>query len=204
MSEQNPYEQLGVTENSSFDEIQAARNRLFAEFKGDSKQLEKLEAAYDAVLMERLRMRQEGKIKVPDRIRFPEKLAEPAPSSTPTLVNRSPAWLQRFIDTPSRSDILLPGGIMAALIVLIIVTPPTSVQIALPLAVASTLYFLYRKEQKLGRTVLLSFAGLIAGILVGGLLYNALRTSINLSVGVDVFASIFTFVLLWLISSFLR
>ena len=26
MSEQNPYEQLGVTENSSFEEIQAAKN----------------------------------------------------------------------------------------------------------------------------------------------------------------------------------
>ncbi len=99
MSSQNPYEQLGVTEASSFDEIQDARNRLFAEYEGDRKQLESIEAAYDAVLMDRLRLRQEGKIKVPDRIRFPEKMVQPAPAPAPSPVSNGPSWLQRLIDT---------------------------------------------------------------------------------------------------------
>ena len=71
MSEHNPYDQLGVTEDSSFEEIQAAKSRLSAECRNDAKQLESIEAAYDAVIMDRLKMRQEGRIKVPDRIRFP-------------------------------------------------------------------------------------------------------------------------------------
>jgi hypothetical protein len=74
MSEQSPYEKLGVSEEASFDEIQDVRNRLLQQYSGDSKRVEVIEAAYDAILMDRLRMRQEGKIKVPERIRFPERL----------------------------------------------------------------------------------------------------------------------------------
>ena len=77
MSEQNPYEQLGVTEESSFEEIQEAKQRLVQQYQNDSKIVESIEAAYDSVLMDRLRMRQEGRIKVPDRIRFPERLTIP-------------------------------------------------------------------------------------------------------------------------------
>jgi len=64
MSEQNPYEQLGVTEESSFEEIQEAKQRLVQQYQNDSKIVELIEAAYDSVLMDRLRMRQEGRIKV--------------------------------------------------------------------------------------------------------------------------------------------
>ena len=65
MSEQNPYEQLGVTENSSFEEIQAAKKRLYDRHGNDSTVLEEVEIAYDSIIMDRLRLRQEGKIKVP-------------------------------------------------------------------------------------------------------------------------------------------
>lgn len=204
MSEQNPYDQLGVTENSSFDEIQAARNRLCAESNNDAEQVKKIEAAYDAVLMDRLRMRQEGKIKVPEGIRFPERVVEPAPNPVQTVTNRSPQWLQRFIDTPSRADILLPAGIFVGLVALVLFAP-TAVQLAMILGVGATFYFLYRKEQKLGRAVLLGFAGLILGLLIGGGLFGLLGTTLaNTRLTVDAFASIMTFVILWLISSFLR
>ena len=73
MSEQNVlYETLGLTEASSFEEVQSAKTRLSAEYKDDPQRKESIETAYDAILMERLRLRQEGKIKVPDRIRFAE------------------------------------------------------------------------------------------------------------------------------------
>ena len=65
MSDQNPYEKLGVTEDASFDEIQDAKGRLMQQHRGDQKLVESVEAAYDAIIMDRLRMRQEGKIKVP-------------------------------------------------------------------------------------------------------------------------------------------
>ena len=206
MTEQNPYEQLRVTEGSSFEDIQAAKSRLRAEYEGNEEQIRKIDAAYDAVLMDRLRLRQEGKIKVPDRIRFPEKLA--APPSTPKvdLPENSPAWMQRLVDTPSQADILRPLGVSVGLSALIIFVP-TAVQIALIGGVGSTFYFLYRKERKLGRAVLLTFVGLLLGLLLGTFAYGlvaGLFANLPLEIGVNTFASILTFLIFWLVSSFLR
>lgn len=206
MSSQSPYEQLGVTEASSFEEIQDARNHLFAQHQGDRKQLESIEAAYDAVLMDRLRLRQEGKIKVPDRIRFPEKVVPPPVSPPPLPTNQGSAWLQRLIDTPSLTDVLLPAGILTALSALVIAVPSANVvQMALILGMGTGFYFLYRKERKLGRTVLLGLLGLVVGFLVGGLLGTAFLPQIaSFGLNPNAFVSVVTFVILWLVSSFLR
>jgi hypothetical protein len=160
--------------------------------------------------MDRLRLRQEGKIKVPDRIRFPEKLVQTAPSPAPVQAPVGPGWLQRLVDTPSRVDILLPAGVMAALSGLVIFAPsPASlqqvIQVALILAVGACFYFLFRKERKLGRSVLLVLLGMIGGLAVGYFLGIALQVPLQ-SIGIkpDVFAMVVTFFILWLISSFLR
>jgi Protein CHAPERONE-LIKE PROTEIN OF POR1-like len=206
MSSQSPYEQLGVTEASSFEEIQDARNQLFAQHEGDRKQLESIEAAYDAVLMDRLRLRQEGKIKVPDRIRFPEKVV-PLPSTpAPVPTSQGSAWLQRLLDTPSRTDILLPAGVLTALSALVVLAPTANVvQMALILGMGASFYFLYRKERKLGRTVLLGLLGLVSGFLVGGLLSTFLPAQVtSLIPNPNVLVSVVTFFILWLVSSFLR
>lgn len=206
MTEQNPYERLGVSEGASFDEIQAARNRLCESLQGDAEQIKKVEAAYDAVLMERLKMRQEGRIKVPDGIRFAERQVE-APANPPTATNRRPpAWLAGWLDTPSRADIGLPAGIMAGLVALVLFAPtPDMIQLGVVLGVGTAFYFLFRKERKLGRSILLSFGGLIVGLLVGGLLAGLLSTQIpGWAIATNAFASTFTFFLLWLICSFLR
>ena len=88
MSEQNVYyETLGLTEASSFEEVQSAKARLVAECEDNPQKKESIEAAYDAILMERLRLRQEGKIKVPDRIRFAEKQTK---SAVPTSCAQQP------------------------------------------------------------------------------------------------------------------
>lgn len=201
MSDKNPYERLGVDENSSFDEIQEARNRLVGECAGDAKQREAVETAYDAILMDRLRLRQEGKIKVPDRIRFPERLVDPPPETTPVPPKQAPDWLQRLIDTPSRSDILLPAGLFLGASLISLTAPA----LALALGVCLALYFINRKEQKFGRAFLLTLTGLILGVVVGFQLGHLLEGSLQqISLGLDTFASLVTFLILWLVSSFLR
>ncbi|HEY9845059.1 MAG TPA: CPP1-like family protein, partial [Candidatus Caenarcaniphilales bacterium] len=115
MSEQNPYERLSVSEDASFEEIQAARDHLVEAAGADDKSRQSIEAAYDAVLMDRLRRRQEGKIRVPEGIRFPEKLAVTPPSTPLPRVSQSPSWLQQLLDTPSPRDILLPAAFFTAL-----------------------------------------------------------------------------------------
>jgi hypothetical protein len=209
MSDQNPYERLGVTEDASFDEIQDAKGRLMQQHRGDQKLLEAVEAAYDAIIMERLRMRQEGKIKVPERIRFPEKLAQTPPSFPQVPVNSSPAWLQRLVDTPTPGDLLWPTIsflLLSGVTIFYRAQDDSSMlSLALALGVGCNIYFLNRKERQFGRAVLLTLAGLLVGVGLGTLLGGFLGTQIT-SIGLtsDKFATLVTFFVLWLISSFLR
>lgn len=208
MSDQNPYEKLGVSEDASFDEIQDARNRLMEQYSGDAKSLEIVEAAYDAILMDRLRMRQEGKIKVPERIRFPELRVQSPPKESPTPREQSPAWLQNILDQPTKADVLLPGAWYVGLSTISIFYPATGdqvLQLALVVGVGVSIYFLNRKEGRFGRAVLFTLIGLIIGLIAGGLIAGWLSSQILfLHLTANQFSTVLTFILLWLFSSFLR
>ncbi|YAF98479.1 MAG: CPP1-like family protein [Nodularia sp. CChRGM 3473] len=208
MSDQNPYEKLGVSEDASFDEIQDARNRLMEQYNGDAKSLETIEVAYDAILMDRLRMRQEGKIKVPERIRFPELRVQLPAKESPTPREQSPAWLQRILDQPTPTDVLLPGAWYLGLSAISVFSQTADdqvLQLVLVVGVGISIYFLKRKEGKFGRAVLLTLLGLIVGLIVGGLVASWLLPQINLGqLTAEQFSTVLTFILLWLISSFLR
>lgn len=206
MSEQNPYETLGVTENASFDEIQAAKQRLSQQYSGDAKAVENVEAAYDSIIMDRLRMRQEGKIKVPERIRFPERSYEAPPSQKSTPIS-NPTWLQQLIDTPSRSDILWSAAVFLALagVTVFYQNPQDSL---LPLLVAlgfgANIYFLNRKEHRFGRAILITLVGLVLGVTLGSGLASLLAQSGGISLAGEQFTTLVTFCIFWLTSSFLR
>ncbi|PSN15072.1 hypothetical protein C7271_21180 [filamentous cyanobacterium CCP5] len=202
MSHQNSYETLGLTEGSSFDEIQEARDRLLQECEGDRQQSEAIETAYDAILMERLRLRQEGKIKVPDRIRFAENVSEPPPAPVAPSLSR-PEWLINLTDTPDRNDVLWPALIYG---VLGVAGFYASASLILALASGASVYFLNRKENRFWRSVLLSFLGLLAGLGVGLSLGQLLiPQGVELAWATsEAIATLITCFVLWLISSFLR
>lgn len=208
MSDQNPYEKLGVSEDASFEEIQDTRNRLVEQYSGDTSRIEIIEAAYDAVLMNRLRMRQEGKIKVPERIRFPESRVQVTPDLSPVPKKQSPPWLQRMLDKPSTLDIVVPGiwylGLSANS--LFYRTGGDQVlQLMLVIGVGVSIYFLNRKENKFGRAVLFTLVGLIVGLIIGGLIASSLTEPLNSAdFTMNQFATVVTFILLWLICSFLK
>ncbi|MDE5123471.1 MAG: CPP1-like family protein [Trichodesmium sp. St19_bin1] len=203
MSNQSHYQQLGITEDASFEEIQAAKERLKQKNSNDQKVIENIEAAYDAILMDRLRLRQEGKIKVPERIRFPERQTKKATESlTSEATNQGPVWLQKLIDTPSQADILWPTSIyvvLAAISIYFGVSKSSSSELTLAVGVASCLYFLNRKEKKFGRAVLLTVSALILGLVLGGAL-SALATGLR----TEIFITLVTFLVLWMVSCFLR
>ena len=207
MSDQSPYEKLGVSEDASFDEIQDVRNRLLEQHGGDGIVRDVIEAAYDAILMERLRMRQEGKIKVPERIRFPEKRVPSSPQTSQTLGQQSPAWLKRSIDQPRLTDVLLPGAWYLGLSATSVLYPGGSgqvLQLSLVVGVAIGVYFLNRKEGKFGRAVLFTLVSLIAGLIAGGLLAGLILPSPLITLTANQFSTLLTFILMWLVSSFLR
>ena len=208
MSEQqNPYEQLGVAENASFEEIQAAKQRLCEKYGNDSAVLEKVETAYDSIIMDRLRLRQENKIKVPEKIRFPERDTEKSFNIRP-LVSDNSNWLQQFIDTPSQADIILPSGIFLVLAGIAVFSQNQENSL-LPLLMAlgfiSNIYFLNRKEGRFGRAFLMSLGTLFLGIALGsGLASLLVGQNGGMILGAEQFAVAVTFCLFWLVSCFLR
>jgi hypothetical protein len=208
MSERNPYEQLGVTENSSFEEIQAAKKRLYEQHGNDQTVLEDVEIAYDSIIMDRLRLRQEGKIKVPEKIRFPERNVEKT-LKVPQIVNdKSTVWLQEFVDKPSQGDLLWPSGIFLTLSAIAVFSQNNAASI-LPLLMAlgfiANIYFLNRKEGRSGRAFLISFVALFAGIALGTGLANLILSQGGIpALDKNQFASAVTFCLFWLVSCFLR
>lgn len=213
MSEQNPYEQLKVAEDASFDDIQAARDRLVKANQDNERDREQIEVAYDAILMDRLRKRQEGKIKVPEGIRFAERLADKPQKLSLPRMNPSPSWMQRTMDTPNAREITLLAGVYSVLGIVGILAQQnaedggySTLQLLLAIGFGVNLYWLNRKEQRLGRAVLLSLGALVVGGLMGaaflqgfhqsGLLTDAAHDNAVISVAV-----LFVF---WLVSSFLR
>ena len=214
MSEKKHYETLGLDENSSFEEIQGARNRLLKEHSGDRQQSEAVETAYDAILMDRLRLRQEGKIKVPDRIRFPERPAEPTSQPLSLSTQQAPDWAQQFLDNPSQNEILWPAIAFSCVALLALLSSPNNPStaslptLALALGSGFCFYFLLRKENRFFRSLLFMLGGLVVGVTLGSLLYGLIVPPlVNLGVGSispDGFDVITSAIVLWIISSFFR
>ena len=208
MSEQNPYEKLGVKEDASFEEIQEAKQRLSQQYREDSKVKETIEAAYDAIIMDRLRMRQEGKIKVPERIRFPKRSWETLPKPLSPPPPQPPQWLQRLIDQPSQADIIWPAGVflvLAGITAFSQGSPNSLLPLLMALGFMANIYFLNRKERRFGRSLLITLICLFLGIgLASGLanLLGASRSGIFLTL--EQFTSVVTFCLFWFTSSFVR
>jgi Protein CHAPERONE-LIKE PROTEIN OF POR1-like len=207
MSEQNPYEQLGVAEDATFEEIQAAKQRVIAKLSGDRQLEDNIEAAYDAILMERLKLRQQGKIKVPDGIRFPEKAPISLPKFSAVTVPNSASWVGDTFERPTQSQILTTSGVYSVLGGAALV--PSFADAGLPtlmaLGTGFSLYFINKKQRRFKRALLGSLMALIIGTAIAGLLVNNAHLPVG-QIGLtgEVFAGLLTFVLLWVVSSFTK
>jgi Protein CHAPERONE-LIKE PROTEIN OF POR1-like len=209
MSDHSPYQTLGVTESASFEEIQGVRDRLLQEHSGDAKRSAEVEAAYDAVLMQRLKLRQEGKIKVPDGIRFAEKTAPQSPKlSMPNLPSSlTPANL---FGKPEITDIAVPTLVALGLATGAALSPtPDVFQLVCLLATAGGLYGTYRKERRLGRSVLVGFGGLVLGYVLGIALLSVIPAEFTAMIPGgnfrgDVFVTWCVCLVLWLLTLFIK
>ena len=210
MSEQNPYSKLEVPEDASFEEIQSARDRLVENHPNDERARQDIETAYDAILMDRLRKRQEGKVTVPEGIRFAEKIAEKASRAAAiSKATQTPAWLQETLDKPSGTEVLTSAGVFTALGTIAVVNQsPTvgqtedSLAFLVALGVGFTMYWLNRKEQRLGRAFLLTLGTLVLGGLLSTLFLQFGLPPLGITS--QTIATLVIFVLFWLVSSFLR
>ncbi len=207
MSQQSPYEQLGVAEDATFEEIQAAKQRVLAQFSGDRQLQNNIEAAYDAILMERLKLRQQNKIKVPEEIRFPEKLLTVVPSFTPPSLTNSPSWLGDTFERPSQSEILTTTGVYTVLggAALLPTISDSGLPTLMALGTGFGLYFINQKQRRFKRALLGSLIALVIGTVGAGILVNYLHLPIaQIGLHEDVFAALLTFLCLWIVSSFTK
>lgn len=210
MSELNPYEQLGVTENASFEEIQTAKQYLREKYQNDPPILESIEIAYDAIIMQRLKLRQEGKIKVPEQIRFPEKI-KPVETpkvnsfSNPQINSKISLWFSDLLDQPSFKEIAFNGLVFLLLILISIFNTVEILPLLLTVGIGTTIVILFQKQGMFWRSLGIAFFTFIIGIFMANILFGILTNSgINVNLQSEQFASIFTFCLLWLSSNFTR
>lgn len=194
----NPYDHLGITEDAPFEEVTLVRDRLLKEAAGDPVELERIEAAYDSILRDRLRARIEGKIAVPDRIRFAEKsVSDVVGGSTQPKTMPTPSWLVGIYDPPDRNSALISllvfGGLGG-----VGFFSPQSINLSLTVGLLASFYLQYRKEKKFGRTLLWIGIAIVLGSLLG---YGATQLwggvfNLNLMMGI-----LFCF---WVVTTFLR
>lgn len=183
---QDPYQQLQIRPDASFDEVQRARDRVLKTCGEDAVARAKVEGAYDAVLMDRLRDRQSGRLsaEAATASRMEREQGEGAASQTS---NGPAALLTRFrnFSLPASSlkgsavvpDLTLVQGqglvvrlSLGALALLLLLFAPQTIELLLALGTIGLFISQIRRGRRplgsLGWSVLLLIVGLVVGALL--------------------------------------
>ena len=191
----SPYERLGITPDASFDAVQAAKQQRLAEAGEDPQARAKVEAAYDAVLMDRLKERQQGKLssaalnasqqeaKRSSVATPPARPTLPALASLPSLSR--PSLPAASVSLPSLALpegrerwVPLGGGLL--LVAALLLLPVSSAELVLAFATVLTVVMLQRRRRRLLAAVGWSILLLSLGLLLGGLLLQLLDPALPL------------------------
>ena len=185
---QDPYARLGITADSGFEAVQHAKAAALAAAGDDPQARSKVEAAYDAVLMARLRERQTGKISMA-AANASER--EQQISSASTTASNGPGVLTRLrqlsIPSPSVSSAswapsldlvegqgLLVRAAIGAVAVLLLLASPGGAELVLSLGTIGAFVSQVKRGRRplgaLGWSLLLLAVGLAMGAVLRGLL----------------------------------
>lgn len=200
----SPYDRLGVAPDAGFDAVQAAKVSRLSEVGDDPIARARIEAAYDAVLMERLKERQQGKVSTAARSASAREQATPPPKpvalpnlpqvSLPRLRAPSFSWPQ--LGLAEGLGLWVPLGVIGGLALLALVLPAAPLELLLSLTVLACVVSLQRRGGKLLASTGWSLGLLLLGLVSGGLLAAALPGPLPLNA--DQIESLPAFVLLLL------
>ncbi|MCL7049218.1 hypothetical protein MKW94_010829 [Papaver nudicaule] len=197
MSVENALKLLGVSEGASFDEILRAKNLILSTCKDDQDTIAQIEAAYDMLLMQSLTQRRAGKV-VSNSIRY----ADAKPVKAASGISSMPQWLQSrvknspvSVETPTMNNLGVQAGVYGTLMALQYVngittsnTPGSTAADVPGLILAgsfgASLYFLTKKNSKLGKATLITIGGLVVGAVAGSAIESFLQVDIIPFVGI--------------------
>ena len=196
----SPYERLGIGPEASFDAVQAAKQQRLEEVGDDPQARARIEAAYDAVLMDRLKERQQGKVSSAALNASEREAARPSikmPPARPSLASLPslPSLPKPSLSVPSLSlptlglaqgpQRWLPLAAGVVMLGLLLVLPASNAELVLALATVLSVVSLQRRTSSLlpaaGWSVLL----LSVGLLLGGLLLRLLDPALPLGLPLD-------------------
>jgi len=174
---------LDVAENASFEQIVAAKNAKISE---GSVATSKVDAAYDAMLMQSMKRRLSGQVDTTVRFADVPKY-KPPPKKENMMSNISlPAGLA--VEQVSQDKAVTQAaafGIFATWALIQGITDSPSVALSdvaglqLGLSFAASIYFLREyKRLSIGRAAAITGGGLVLGALLGGLVQGWLRVDI--------------------------
>ncbi|MCX5948368.1 MAG: CPP1-like family protein [Cyanobacteria bacterium] len=187
-----PYQRLGVEPDASFDLIQARRDALLAELPADDPMARsRIDAAYDAILMDRLKERQQGRVSTAARSASQREQVQPPPSrpalsalprlpQIPTPNLGRPNLTLPALSLASGQQFWLPVAVSGVLLILLFTVPTAPAQLLLALATLVTVYSLQRRNGRFLQALGWSFALLTLGLLLGGLLLAAINPALPL------------------------
>ncbi|XP_015942146.1 protein CHAPERONE-LIKE PROTEIN OF POR1, chloroplastic [Arachis duranensis] len=218
MSVESALKLLGVSEGASFEDILRAKNSIVASCKDDHETIKQVEAAYDMLLMQSLSQRRAGKV-VNSSVRYADVKRVKSPA-----VGSMPQWLQSTmknspvsIVSPSTSDLGLQAGVYGALMGLTYIngtsTPSAGYAgadvpgLILAGSFGASLYFMTKKNVKLGKATVITIGGLIAGAVVGSAVENWLQVDIVPFMGIHSPAAVVSEIIIisqFLVSLYLR
>ena len=217
---EDPYTRLGLSQDATFEQVQAAKARCIAEVDGDDQARARVEAAYDAVLMARLRGRQQGQVSPAAATAsqreegvgsasltgpsFPgtsvlQKLRTNIPDPSQSLASLTPQW--SLVEGQGRLVRVIAGIVGLGLLLVSV----ASVQLVLALACIGVFLSQVRRGRRplasLGWTLL----ALLVGLVVGSLFTTALSPTAlqQLSITPAQIQALPAAVLLWLAALFL-
>ena len=182
----SPYSRLGVDATASFDEVQAARQAGLDAAGDDAIARARIEAAYDAVLMERLKERQQGRVstaaasasqreqtsKVPVR-------GTPLPVLPQVSLPKLPVPSLGSFGSPSLAlgqgrSLWVPAVGFGLLTLALLLPTGLPAEPLLAFATLLTTICLIWRGRRLPGAVGLAFLLLTAGLVIGGLLLSLL------------------------------
>ena len=216
----DPYARLGLSQHATFEQVQSAKARCIAEVDGDDQARARVEAAYDSVLMSRLRNRQQGQVSPAAATAsqredglgslpvsgpsFPgtsvlQKIRTNLPDPSQSLASFAPQW--SLVEGQGRIVRLIAGVVGLGLLVVSV----ASVQLVLALACIGVFLSQVRRGRRplasLGWTLL----ALLVGLVVGSLFTTALSPTAlqQLSITPAQIQALPAAILLWLAALFL-